>query len=386
MPINFRSLGNGSGLTESARVFTSTSECQSVLDELSSIGDGAVLVTGTSFLDDPLNGLIVPHNVTMINRGQLVFPSSFSGVAITKIGHDVRLGEVHSGGDIFNIQRAVATWDEGTDLSSVGVRSVNGIGIQFTIAHCMGFFHGLEVQGNGSTGQGGSQSCTIDICEIYNNKVNVSCPAINGGHSNGHTFRGGEVKHHEGYSSYVGTREFYFETDSDGHRILDVNIEGMLVERTLDILGSFCVIQDCWLEDSTGVWLGAFAHDTCFRGGYNLGVFPVHDSTGSRYTFNGEGFNFEGVGSAGEGFALGNISGVPRIAYDTSGVAFVTVASNGSLAAIRGANINTSGGIGLNGATPIPKPTITGSKGGNAALASLLTALDSRGDITNSTT
>ncbi len=43
-------------------------------------------------------------------------------------------------------------------------------------------------------------------------------------------------------------------------------------------------------------------------------------------------------------------------------------------------------GIGLNGSTPVAKPTVTGSRGGNAALASLLSALASRGDITNSTT
>jgi hypothetical protein len=47
-----------------------------------------------------------------------------------------------------------------------------------------------------------------------------------------------------------------------------------------------------------------------------------------------------------------------------------------------------SGGVrvGFNGATPVAKPTITGSRGGNAALANLLAALASRGDLTDSTT
>lgn len=40
----------------------------------------------------------------------------------------------------------------------------------------------------------------------------------------------------------------------------------------------------------------------------------------------------------------------------------------------------------FNGATPVTKPTVTGSRGGNAALASLLTALDTLGLITDSTT
>lgn len=42
--------------------------------------------------------------------------------------------------------------------------------------------------------------------------------------------------------------------------------------------------------------------------------------------------------------------------------------------------------IGFYGATPIVKPTVTGSRAGNAALASLLTELDNLGLITDSTT
>jgi hypothetical protein len=45
-----------------------------------------------------------------------------------------------------------------------------------------------------------------------------------------------------------------------------------------------------------------------------------------------------------------------------------------------------TGGFGINGVSPIAKPTVTGSRGGNAALASLLTALASYGFITDSTT
>lgn len=42
--------------------------------------------------------------------------------------------------------------------------------------------------------------------------------------------------------------------------------------------------------------------------------------------------------------------------------------------------------VGFYGATPVAKPTVTGAKGANAALASLLTALVSLGLITDSTT
>lgn len=53
-------------------------------------------------------------------------------------------------------------------------------------------------------------------------------------------------------------------------------------------------------------------------------------------------------------------------------------------------DVNGSAGfrstVGFNGTAPISKPTVTGAKGGNAALASLLTALAAYGLITDSTT
>lgn len=51
-----------------------------------------------------------------------------------------------------------------------------------------------------------------------------------------------------------------------------------------------------------------------------------------------------------------------------------------------GGALAVSGNVAFNGATPAAKPTITGSRGGNAALASLLTALAAIGLITDGTT
>lgn len=70
---------------------------------------------------------------------------------------------------------------------------------------------------------------------------------------------------------------------------------------------------------------------------------------------------------------------------------------NASLAAETNARINAdarllpkSGGtaftIGFQGAAPITQPTVTGSRGGNAALASLLTALADYGLVVDSST
>ncbi len=88
-----------------------------------------------------------------------------------------------------------------------------------------------------------------------------------------------------------------------------------------------------------------------------------------------------------------NISAVTA----TNGINF---ASNnvfsGAALSLQGQNIATDNTIGMqiatsttqkiafHGSTPVAKQTVTGSRGGNAALASLLTALDAKGLITNS--
>lgn len=49
-------------------------------------------------------------------------------------------------------------------------------------------------------------------------------------------------------------------------------------------------------------------------------------------------------------------------------------------------HLAAAGMAGFNGATPVGRQSVTGSKGGNAALASLITALVTAGLITDSTT
>jgi hypothetical protein len=67
------------------------------------------------------------------------------------------------------------------------------------------------------------------------------------------------------------------------------------------------------------------------------------------------------------------------ISDETAGIQGLVVSALGDLAVHRG--------FGVNGAAPVvPKPTVTGAKGGNTALASLLTALAAYGLVTDSTT
>jgi hypothetical protein len=56
------------------------------------------------------------------------------------------------------------------------------------------------------------------------------------------------------------------------------------------------------------------------------------------------------------------------------------------LAQIGGALDHDGTAVGFYGTAPVAKPTVTGSRAGNAALASLLTALASQGLITDSST
>jgi hypothetical protein len=58
----------------------------------------------------------------------------------------------------------------------------------------------------------------------------------------------------------------------------------------------------------------------------------------------------------------------------------------GAREVFRGDADGTQAKIGFLGASAVAKPTVTGSRGGNAALASLLTALASLGLITDSST
>lgn len=87
---------------------------------------------------------------------------------------------------------------------------------------------------------------------------------------------------------------------------------------------------------------------------------------------------------AGNGFGLIKTigSGDPSVIIHGGGAGGVVLQDGGAATKFA---INTTG-IGFNGATPIAKPTITGSRSGNAGLASLLTALALRGDLTDSTT
>lgn len=78
--------------------------------------------------------------------------------------------------------------------------------------------------------------------------------------------------------------------------------------------------------------------------------------------------------------SIGNKSAILGTAYDSTPYIF----GNSTIEVHNGVKFLST--VGFNGTSPIAKPTVTGSRGGNAALASLLTALANYGLVTDSST
>jgi hypothetical protein len=101
------------------------------------------------------------------------------------------------------------------------------------------------------------------------------------------------------------------------------------------------------------------------------------------------------VGMTGTDFYLGVassvggnlITGSPAYSVEFRNDAGVTFGIGSTKAvSITSGGTEFFGNVGFNSTAPISKPTVSGSRGGNAALASLLTALANYGLITDSTT
>lgn len=130
-----------------------------------------------------------------------------------------------------------------------------------------------------------------------------------------------------------------------------------------------------------------------------LGDFTVADGTGPDGITLETGASLPIFLSASDGIVNGNLA---TVTLDGSGTGDVTIqAGHGGGADIAVSATGTSPGsidmtaqsielgatdIGFFGATPAPKPTVTGSRSGNVALADLLTRLATLGLLIDSTT
>lgn len=102
------------------------------------------------------------------------------------------------------------------------------------------------------------------------------------------------------------------------------------------------------------------------------GIYPLQFTDGTHIG------GFFTSGTAGVEVQLGSISNHGLAFFTNNGAPALQISSVG--------DTKINGKSGFNGTAPIAKPTVTGSKGANAALASLLTALASYGLLVDSST
>ena len=86
-----------------------------------------------------------------------------------------------------------------------------------------------------------------------------------------------------------------------------------------------------------------------------------------------------------QNWQIQNNSSEDLVLARASEVAVLTLSQSDGLATFANA-VEVGGDVGFYGTTPVTQPTVTGSRGGNAALASLLTALEGMGLIVDSST
>lgn len=120
----------------------------------------------------------------------------------------------------------------------------------------------------------------------------------------------------------------------------------------------------------------------------------ITGDAGYRFLADANGTLWWGPGTAGYDSYLYR-SGVNALRTDSSftaasltatGTATVSGALYANSHAAVAGNLAIAGNVGFYGTASVAKPTVTGSRGGNAALASLLTALASQGLLTDSST
>jgi hypothetical protein len=114
-------------------------------------------------------------------------------------------------------------------------------------------------------------------------------------------------------------------------------------------------------------------------------AFTATPVPGSLYRDANRGVIIFGVAGGTADFAILNSTGASALTLATGTKNFTIVGSlTVGLGGVTTTTLAVSGNSGFNGTAPIAKPTVTGSRGANAALASLLTALANYGLVVDS--
>lgn len=109
----------------------------------------------------------------------------------------------------------------------------------------------------------------------------------------------------------------------------------------------------------------------------------THTGTGSDSGAAAVSLNLAGAGTASQGIYLTGATTGDLIKLVNNATIQFSVSSAGNTL-IKGTLDHDGSNVGFYGTSPISKPTVSGSRGGNAALASLITALANLGLITDS--
>ena len=186
-----------------------------------------------------------------------------------------------------------------------------------------------------------------------------------------------------------------------GTQRLKISASGASVTGILSVSGSITTQQQTLLVPNSGISISpqVLLDSTTLSNTYapNVTFRRARDTAGNGVpaaTVDGDIFGQIGVaGYSGSGYDSTSI-----ISFQQDGtvsgtnvpgrIVFQTAPNNGGLATVCTMFSNKStrfeGNMGFNAVAPIAKPTVTGSRGSNAALASLLTALANYGLITDS--
>lgn len=139
-----------------------------------------------------------------------------------------------------------------------------------------------------------------------------------------------------------------------------------------------------FIDETNAVAMTVQVADVVVRNTFHVGsastngVFAIHNTTS-------EG-RIRITGGSKELLQIGNISGITKVQIGPSAISGTGELELTSTAATLTTSLRINGTSGFNNTAPISKPTVTGSRGGNAALASLLTALSNYGLVTDSST
>lgn len=267
------------------------------------------------------------------------------------------------------------------DVSRTIGSSVNGVRLGASTSHITVTNNRIRNIGTSGTNAAGiSLSGTSDHTTISNNAVledrttAVMAFAVNAENS---TVGAGVVIAHNTYSGLISGSPIRVTTPSADTVIIDITDAGNInftnpvsLASTLAVTGTATVAQSLVTGGNTAI--GPESRVNGASGAFRLTAFFTAGVARWRVGANATA---EGGSNAGSNFEIRR--------YDDAG------AYLGSPLLITRSSGNAvfNGGIGVwNTGSPAAKPAVTGSRGGNVALASLLTALASYGLITDSST